>query len=1150
MSIQKTCPNCGTELPPDAPAGVCPKCLLKVGIHDPSAESADAPTLHSDSGAPADSPPIPPTQHSGTTSESAPQIGAKIKYFGDYELLGEIARGGMGVVYRARQVRLNRAVALKMILSGQFAGEADVQRFHTEAEAAAQLDHPGIVPIYEVGEYEGHHFFSMALVEGDSLASRIADGPIPAIEAAEVVLDISKAIEYAHEQGVLHRDLKPANILLDTEGNPRVTDFGLAKRVHGDSNLTATGQVLGTPSYMPPEQAAGRIDQVTESADLYALGAILYATLTGRPPFQADNPLDTLMQVLEREPVPPRTLNPKVPLDLETICLKCLEKDRRRRYPSAQALVDELQRFLNGEPIQARPISHQARVWRWCKRKPVISGLLATVAVTIVVAFAWITRSRNDALEARNQATRTAEENRELARKERDARGVADDRTKLAVQAVYSANMNLAQMNWDAGNLRALNHVLQRFADWKEDPLIQRDCRGWEWHYLWRRSRSHLQELSSTIAPHCLAYHPTGDLLLAGGSGGMTLWDVNTGKEKWSAKQQIIRETAFSADGSLIASSGKPQGAIWDAETGERIVEFHSEETSDGWAVSFDPKGRYVATACASPGEIRVWDVKTGRLLQSLKRDNWRDNYYAVAFSRDGQYLAAGSFHSRLEIWRVDGFQHVVTKRVPGIVGSIEFSSDEQHLAVGTRRGTSILTVVDWEQVALAEGYAREISFTPDGKRLLITGPNTIRVVNTETGETLRSAAVHIGSIMDVASAPNGQRFATAGINERNIKVWDQLDHRDSLELAHSHAPSEFAFSDNGALLAVAARDTSVRLWNATTGQPLHTFISLKGIANVTNKLALTRDGRLLAACGTYGVKVWDTRSGKLAWQRHSDARDVAFHPSENRLAVFCNGRIRLWNSSDGKQVAEFPASSEGRSTCLAFSSDGQLLASMYDKGAILVWNVQSKSVVWRAQVATHSSTQTTIAFSPDDRLLAVPAAEKLALFDVATGKLWKSLVGHQTTIRGVTFHPGGKRIATGAEVVKIWDLESGHEVQTLEGGSPVCFAPDGFRLVVSLDRSARVLDARALKDDVLIEREAVGLLRYLSSLPEANETPAVPTNIVSQLIPGLLTRTRSTEDLLQHVREFGGISDGVRQKALELLDPKNSPIAERYADD
>ncbi len=296
-------------------------------------------------------------------------------YFGDYELLGEIARGGMGVVYKARQKRLNRTVALKMILAGNLASDADVKRFYTEAEAAAQLDHSGIVPIYEVGQQGSQHFFSMAFIDGQSLQDRLKQGPLLPRDAAELLSHVADAVQFAHSKGIVHRDLKPHNILLDGEGMPKVTDFGLAKRMDSGDGLTNTGDVLGTPSYMAPEQAEGKTHDLGPLVDVYALGAVLYAVLTGRPPFQAASLAEVLRQVIQQEPVPPRLLNNAVPLDLDTICLKCLQKDSRRRYGSAGALAGDLERYLRGEPIQARPVSQVERAWRIAACRPSSSHL-------------------------------------------------------------------------------------------------------------------------------------------------------------------------------------------------------------------------------------------------------------------------------------------------------------------------------------------------------------------------------------------------------------------------------------------------------------------------------------------------------------------------------------------------------------------------------------------------------------------------------------------------------------------------------------------------------------------------------------------------------------------------------------------------------
>jgi tetratricopeptide (TPR) repeat protein len=322
-----------------------------------------------------DGPPGPPAE---TTGAPGPAAG--------YEILSELGRGGMGVVYKARQIGLNRVVALKMVLSGAHASQHQLDRFRTEAEAVARLRHPHIVQIYEVGERDGLPYFSLEYLDGGSLSDQIKREPQAPDRAAKVAVQLASGVQYAHAHGIVHRDLKPANILFDADGVPKITDFGLAKKLEaGASGQTQSGTIVGTPSYMAPEQARGEVRELGPAADIYSLGAILYELLTGRPPFHGATLLETLEQVRTQEPVPPRQLVPKVPRDLETIALKCLQKEPAKRYPSAQAMADDLAHFLAGQPILARPVGSVERFVRWCKRNPRIAGLTAAVVVLLVI---------------------------------------------------------------------------------------------------------------------------------------------------------------------------------------------------------------------------------------------------------------------------------------------------------------------------------------------------------------------------------------------------------------------------------------------------------------------------------------------------------------------------------------------------------------------------------------------------------------------------------------------------------------------------------------------------------------------------------------------------------------------------------------------
>src|SRR5438094_5887100 len=402
MIGQKSCPKCGAVLPANAPGGLCTACFFARMMSPQPAEG---------------SPGLPATLNAGMS-------------FGEYQLIEQIARGGMGVVWRAHQLSLSRTVAIKVIAAAELATPDFVERFRREAEAAASLDHPNIVPIYEIGECNGLHFFSMKLIEGPTLAQRIA-GAGPRLTdfraAVQLLCPIARAVHYAHQRGILHRDLKPNNILLDTRGVPHLTDFGLAKLIEQESTITRTVALLGTPSYMSPEQDSGNLKGVTTAADVYGLGAVMYELLTGQPPFAGGTTLETIRQVLDKEPRRPSLIQPRVDRDLETICLKCLEKEPSRRYGSAEALADDLERWLREEPIVARPVGQVERLWRWSKRNPVVAGLtaavvllLAVVAGVASVGYVQTKLALNEAEKAEEKATREAKHAREAEQEVRE----------------------------------------------------------------------------------------------------------------------------------------------------------------------------------------------------------------------------------------------------------------------------------------------------------------------------------------------------------------------------------------------------------------------------------------------------------------------------------------------------------------------------------------------------------------------------------------------------------------------------------------------------------------------------------------------------------------------------------------------------------
>ncbi len=1046
-----------------------------------------APARSAPAGPPHDLPTIAPATTGGKADHNGePAPGERIRYFGDYEIVREIARGGMGVVFQARQISLNRTVALKMILAGQLADETDVKRFHTEAEAAAHLDHPGIVPIFEVGQHEGQHFFSMAYVEGRSLAQRLAEGPMPARESAALLLQVAEAIEYAHRRGVIHRDLKPANILLDQDGKPRVTDFGLAKQVRADGGLTGSGQVMGTPSYMPPEQAGGKRGDVGPAADVYALGATLYCMVTGRPPFQAATAMETVLQVIGEEPVAPRRLNATIPRDVETICLKCLEKDPRRRYPSAAALGDDLRRYLAGEPISARPVTRLERAVKWARRRPAIAGLLGLVALVAAVGLGGVLWQWRQAVLARGIAeleSKRAKAQTELAERESER---AKAQTELAEQRLYDFRMNFVQRNWEDYHGNLLLNGLDEQLPAKQGGV---ERRGFEWFY-WRRKTSSGQ---ITLKGHPDDAFPfmsavlcrDGRRLIGGGrAGAVKVWDAATGEPTLTLKAHVGRITsvAFSPDGKRLAYAalinGTGQVKVCDAATGQEICTITATaDTKSVESITFSPDGSRLASA-GSDWKVKVWDAATGQLIRTLEGGRY------VIFSPDGRRLAAGTALGPVVLWDIVTGQEVRALKVsPGGMmggkGPWVYSPDGGRLAVSSGYGhdarVTVWDAANGQQFGAMLPYnsnVTSIAFSPDGRRLATgTVDGAVMVWDTETGRESRSFKGRTSAVISLAFSSDGSRL-TSVCSDWTAKAWDVTTDQETLTLEASQTIGCLAFDMNNAHLAYASADLRYKLWDLETGHEVRT---LKGHTGRVSSVVFSPDRRWLAlALLDNTVRVWNVtewRESLILKGHTNNVSIVAFSPDGRRLASASGDKtVKVWDAATGQETRTVnPRRDMYVPLSLAFSPDGTRLAASGSTGTLEVWDAATGREIFT--VTGHKGAAGSVAFSPGGQHLATASWDRtVKVWDAATGDEIRTLNGHTHPVTCVAFSLDGRRLASGSRngEVKVWDAKTGQETLTLKEQTGliacVAFSHDGHRLAsASEDGTVKVWDARPL---------------------------------------------------------------------------------------
>ena len=1009
------------------------------------------------------------------------------RLIGCYQLFEEIGRGGMGVVYRARQLKLNRDVALKMILSGEFASPRELARFQTEAESAARLQHPNIVQVFEVSAYDRHPYLSMELVDGGNLEAQLKVHRMAPHDAARLLETIARAVHFAHQSGVIHRDLKPSNVLLTSTGEPKVADFGLAKQLlEGQAENTQSGAIVGTPSYLAPELVGRGKASIGPTSDVYSLGVMLFEMMTGRLPFVAESPLELLKCIVSEDPSLPSDFCPNLPKDLETICLKCLNKEPYRRYGAAAELADDLHRFLIGEPIRARRIGIAERAAKWTRRRPLAASfiLFLVASLTAVSMLLWTANERG------KQAEMAAQKANRL----REAAELAHQRSE---RSLYFHRIGQANAEWHANMVNRASTLLD------ECPP---DMRHFEWQYLKSLCNSDLLTIQGHADPvRCLEVSPDGKTI-ASATG---LWGVNQPGE--------IK--------------------LWDAHTGKQIAIIHGH-SGPVMSLAFSPDSQTLASASVGfgiykPANVKIWNLQ-GQLLVSLPPP--LDHAYVLAFNLGGNLLAIGGFES-VYIWNLaTGKLHRKLTGHTGPILDIAFDPTGTSLATASRDGSSRVFELETgkeTQVFSGFGDLRNVAYSPDGSTLVFTNyggdlrlwnvskppqelekfsysvrpitgiafspegrriglssqDGTAIIVDIRTGKELKHIRAHDGNVFDLEFAENGRRIITSGVDGL-VRVWDartdwepsrvntKLLFPKTQILAFPH----FAITPNRKYVLLPS---GLRNSNPGQGEKGLLVINLENVS--ANKIlyghkgfltdvAVTPDGNhYLTSSEDCTARIWNATSGVEEFQlpHPEPVTSICCNSNGSIAATGCsNGKARLWRIETGEVLQEWQAH-DGRITRVAYSPVDEQLATVGQDGMVRLWN----TVLHRERVVLkgHNGPVKSVVFSHSGKWLATCGDDKcIKIWSENSGELVHTLKGHIRAITELTFSPDDKRLASCSldGTIKLWDIDSGEEAITLRDKSGVVdsvqFHPDGHRILSTSSGNLCFWDARPMESPML----------------------------------------------------------------------------------